>query len=64
MNYENQELMDCIPGRAPSEWVWEKIEKHLDEKIKNKSIMPEWCYAAAVLSFSLTIGLVVSVLFT
>jgi hypothetical protein len=64
MYYEELNQMDCIPGRAPSDFVWERIEKHLDHKVARQHAVPAWFYAAALLSLNIIAGMVLSTYFS
>ena len=63
MNNEKQEAMIYPAGRAPSDQVWNKIEKHLDQKSERKVRIPEWCYALVILCAVIAAGAVISNLF-
>lgn len=59
MNHEELHVL-AIPGRAPSDSVWERIEKHLDEKKHRQTVIPAWCYALAILSINLIASAIIS----
>jgi hypothetical protein len=63
MNNEKQDAMVYAAGRAPSDKVWDRIEKHMDAKADRKPLVPEWVYALAVLSLVLAVSAVISSFF-
>ncbi len=59
----NERITDYLPGRAPAERVWDRIEKHLDKKISQSVEIPEWRYALAAFSILLAFSAVVAVFY-
>jgi hypothetical protein len=58
MNNKKQESID-IPGRAPVDEIWDRIEKHLNDKVKQKDSPTLWPFALAVFFFSAVMAVVV-----